>query len=189
MTLGQLRPSLLRTAALTAFSVCAVCLYAQPTRDVSGWGKLKWGMTVEQAKAEYGGTFEVVPDKENTRPSITIKDFEVGRLLLEVSVVAVFGPTIDNITLVPQPHKDWSYSRQQNFELLKVLLIEKYGAPTHVDRMPNFAYDDEPDGTKEVVVWALPSTTIKLLWTEQKNKTGSLFVEYTPPNRKFLSAM
>jgi len=173
---------------LTALAVSCFSLHAQPTKDVNGWGKLKWGMTVEQATAEYSGSFKVLPNKENTRPEITIKDVEVGRLLLDVSVVAVFGPTIDNITLEPQPHKDWEYTRQQNFDLLKVLLVEKYGAPTNEDRTNNFDYANKPDGTRTVVIWALPSTTIKLLWSEQ-SKSGSLFVEYTPPNRKFLSRM
>jgi len=69
-----------------------------------------------------------------------------------------------------------------------VLLVEKYGAPTNEDRTNNFDYANKPDGTRTVVIWALPSTTIKLLWSEQ-SKSGSLFVEYTPPNRKFLSRM
>jgi hypothetical protein len=61
------------------------------TKDTDGWGRVKWGMTVEQAKAAYGAEAEdstVVPgpnfifiDKV-TLPKVKVGDLEMQASLL-----------------------------------------------------------------------------------------------------------
>jgi hypothetical protein len=172
-----------------ALTLSLVPLCAQTTKTVTKqpnvWGKLKWGMTLAQAKSAYsGGSFEVVPNKEISRPSISIKGVEIGDRTVDVHVTAANGSTIDNITLDPNldsQHGGTPSSRQEAFDEFKTRLIEKYGAPTNEGPKPKLPAGDE---TLTTVIWVRPSTTIHLYWSEREYQLGWVLVEYTPANRK-----
>jgi hypothetical protein len=171
---------------LIVLTIALTALGSQTTkstpREVSGWGMLKWGMTLAQAKSAYSGSFEVVPDKESSRPSINIKGVKIGNMPVIVTVVTVHSSTIDNITLDPEldsKNGGTPSLRQQAFDKFKTRLIERYGAPTNETPKPTLTGGD----TLTTLIWVLPSTTIRLYWSEGRYQLGYVLVEYTPANK------
>jgi hypothetical protein len=136
------------------------------TKDTAGWGKVKWGMTVEQAKAAYGAEAEdsaVVPGPNYIFiDKLTLPNVKIGDLEMTASLQVPKGSNqIKQVTLslkadmqAPTSVRSWA------FERLKALVIGKYGAPANQDTAT------VSDDLIKTVLWSLPTTTITLRWSE-----------------------
>jgi hypothetical protein len=160
------------------------------TKDTDGWGKVKWGMTVEQAKAAYGSDAEdstVVPGPNFLFiDKITLPNVKVGDLEMMASLQVPRGSgQIKQVSLsLKADMQAPSLVRSGTFERLKVLLIEKYGAPTDEDRAT------ERDDLVKTALWSLPSTTIILGWSEStRYQLGYVWLSYKAVDKKTLDTL
>ena len=152
-------------------------------RDADGFGNIKWGMTVAEAKAAFPGL------REPERSELTSGAFE-ERLIQPVLMIGSVEMTVsiqtkadsDVITRIVLKLAPFVQHRKTAFQFLSNNLIQKYGKPSHHDTATRSRMKEE---TK---VWALPSTTITLSWREEAmSKLRLLDITYEATNSKFLS--
>jgi hypothetical protein len=166
-----------------AWVVLAVALYAQPKpKDVAGWDKIQWRMTLAEARAAYH--VETQPENNEDWTLLKLDPVKMGDVELGVQVGARHGA--DKITLV----RFWSYfglptsrpsAGPQDFDALKTTLIQKYGQPANeeVKRGENFRL-------MKSVLWTFPSTSI-LMTLEQSSSLpnlGNIILDYTATDNK-----
>jgi len=163
-----------RLGALIALSVA---LSAQPkTKDVDGWDKIKWGMTIAQARFAYA--VEAQPESKDNWTLLDLKPVKIGAIEMGVQVGARQGS--QKISLV----RMWSFfglpssaplAGPQDFDTLKTMLIQKYGPPANeeVKRGENFRL-------LKSVLWTFPSTSIVLRLEQSSSlpNLGNIFLEY-----------
>ena len=126
-------------------------------RDADGFGNIKWGMTVAEAKAAFPGL------SEPERTELSSGAFEV-RLIQPVLMIGSVEMTLsiqtkadsDVITRVVLELAPFVQHRKTALQFLRNDLIQKYGKPTSRGRMK-----------EETEIWALPSTTITLTWIQE----------------------
>lgn len=165
--------------------VSSMGLFAQPPKDIAGWGKLTWSMQPTQAKALYADhTVQVglkigditVPDM------VVIKDVDIDGMPVDVHLQ--FDKKTNNLIIItldpglkykPAPTGELAampMEREMAFGHFKTLLIGKYGAPANEERKPTYDLLNHPNGTQTTLMWAFPSTTIKLEWDEERFSVG-----------------
>ena len=130
-------------------------------RDADGFGNIKWGMTVAEAKAAFPGL------REPERSELTSGAFE-ERLIQPVLIIGSVEMTVsiqskadsDVITRIVLKLSPFMQHRKTAFQFLSNNLTQKYGRPNH---------NTAPRGRmkEETEVWVLPSTTITLDWREE----------------------
>jgi hypothetical protein len=130
-------------------------------RDADGFGNIKWGMTVADAKAAFPGL------REPERSELTSGAFE-ERLIQPVLMIGSVQMTVsiqtkaasDLITRIVLKLSPFVQHRKTAFQFLSNNLIQIYGRPSH---------HTAPRGRmkEETEVWVLPSTTITLDWREE----------------------
>jgi hypothetical protein len=149
-------------------------------RDADGFGNIKWGMTVAEAKAAFPGL------SEPERSELMSGAFE-ERLIQPVIMIGSVEMTVsiqtkidsDLITRIVLKLAPFVQHRKTAFQFLSNNLIQKYGKPGRHDRSRM---------KEETEVWALPSTTITLSWREEVvSKLRLLDITYEATNLKFLS--
>jgi hypothetical protein len=178
---------------MTALRLCGVVVALAGTtmgqtkpKDVYGWDKIRWGMTIAQAAALYN-----VP-KANAEqgaddwtllklPPIVVAGtkmyVQVGARLNKISEVfvspfasdAAYTQTIES--LKRQGGQEGAAPKDTSahplFEELKVLLIQKYGHPT--DEMPRTPDADDAHFMRTSVLWVFQSTSISLELIEARS--------------------
>ena len=154
------------------------------SKDVNGWDKIRWGMTIMQAATLYN-----VP-KTNAEqgkddwtllklPQITVAgtkmNVQVAAQLNKISEVSISPASGDPYTqtiesLKRQLGKEDAAPKDNSagplFEKLKVLLIQKYGHPT--EEVPRTPDANDADYMRTTVLWVFPSTSISLELDEAK---------------------
>lgn len=128
--------------------------------DADGFGNIKWGMTVAEAKAAISGL------REPGRAELAAGGFE-ERLILPVLMIGSVEMTVsiqtkadsDLITRIVLKLAPFVQHRKTAFQFLSNNLILKYGKPSHHDTTPRLKEETE--------IWVLPSTTITLDWREE----------------------
>jgi|ERR1700733_2567102 hypothetical protein len=168
-----------RLAALVGF---AIALQGQSApQDIAGWDKLKWGMTMAEARAAY--KVDAQPEANDDWTLLKLHPVNIGGVELGVQAGARHGS--EKITLVTL----WSYfglttsaptAGPQDFDTLKTILIQKYGQPANeeVKRGLNFR-------SIKTVQWKFPSTSI-LMTLEQSASLphlGNLTIDYTASDK------
>ncbi len=163
---------------LGVLAALAVALSAQPKpKDVDGWDKIKWGMTIAEARSVYRA--DTPPESNDNWTLLTLHPVKLGNVEMGVQIGARQGS--DKITLV----RLWSFfglpsspplAGPRDFETLKTMLIQKYGPPASEEtkRGENFRLLKD-------IHWAFPSTSV-LLSLEQSASLpnlGNIFLEYT----------
>ena len=131
-------------------------------RDADGFGNIKWGMTVAEAKAGFPGL------REPERSELTSGAFE-ERLIQPVLMIGSVEMTVsiqtkadsELITRIVLKLAPFVQHRKTAFQFLSNNLIQKYGRPSHHDTAPRGRMKEETE------VWVLPSTTITLDWREE----------------------
>ena len=172
------------TAMLTIGpSVC------QPPADVKGWGKIEWGMTVQEAKAAYGSQAEnstVVPGPSFIAiDRLTIPGITIGSAKATASIQTKReSDKISSVAIQVGGETDTSAVRARNFDETKKLLIEKYGQPKTEDRKPDNGY------MRSTVLWMFPSTSITLRQVEsQRFDIGYVSITYEAIDKKALDVL
>jgi hypothetical protein len=101
-------------------------------KDVYGWGKIKWGMTVTQAKAAYGPDLhDLVGTERSSQHSIerlVVDRLPIGDISLRASLYTDAGS--DHITEARLQLPDGVTEANGAFHELLNLLTHKYGKPT-----------------------------------------------------------
>jgi hypothetical protein len=131
-------------------------------RDADGFGNVKWGMTIAEAKAAFPGLRE--PD----RSELTSGAFE-ERLIQPVLMIGSVEMTVsiqtkadsDIITRIVLKLAPFVQHRKTAFQFVSNNLIQKYGKPSHHDTTTRGRMKEKTE------VWVLPSTTITLDWHEE----------------------
>jgi hypothetical protein len=147
-------------------------------RDADGFGNIKWGMTVAEAKAAFPGLLQ--PE----RSELTSGAF-VERLIQPVLMIGSVEMTVsiqtkadsDLITRIVLKLAPFVQHRKTAFQFLSNNLIQKYGRPSH---------HAAPRGRskEETEVWVLPSTTVTLDWREESaSKFRLLDITYEATGR------
>jgi hypothetical protein len=139
----------------------------QSKPDVHGWGKIRWGMTVGQSKATYGGEAEIAGNDNSNDDKyadrLVIPKLTVGDIEMKASIASLAGKDqIVRVVLSPAAPLLTSGSGGAAYEDLKTSLIRKYGKTS----------DEEQDEGEQTITrtstWIFPSTKIVLLWIEIK---------------------
>jgi len=169
---------------LCAVAVFAVTLLGQaPPRDVDGWGKIRWGMTIADVSQVY--TIDRHEENDFMLRLIT-QPIDVGDISMKVSFGAKHGSEqISNVRLwLNFGLKDSAPTASaRDFDTLKTLLVQKYGPPV--------TEDSKAEGAERTrtFLWTFPSTSILLTLTQNQNDTGRVEVDYTATDRKALDAL
>jgi hypothetical protein len=173
------RFSMVRLGALAAL---AVALFGQAKpKDVEGWDKIKWGMTLAEARSTYD--VKTQPESSDDWTLLTLNPVKIGDIQMGVQVAARHGSA--KITSA----RLWSYfglpssapsAGPQDFDALKAMLIQKYGPPASEEakRGENFRL-------LKTVLWTFPSTSI-LMTLEQSASLpnlGNIILDYTATDK------
>jgi hypothetical protein len=143
-------------------------------RDTDGFGNIKWGMTVAEAKAAFPGL------SEPGRTELASEAFEerliqsvlmIGSVEMTVSIqTKVDSELITRIVLKLAP---FVQHRKTAFQFLSNNLVQKYGKPSHHHIAMRGRAKEETE------IWALPSTNITLDWRQEAaSKVWLLDISY-----------
>src|ERR1039458_8086439 len=163
---------------------CAIATVGQERpKDVKGWGKIKWGMTVDQAKKAYadaktgdGKTVGLLTCYVACYvEKLAIDSLSVGDTIMQASFeTSVDSDLIEAVSL----HMSLG-NGMDTYAHLKDSLIQKYGLPTNQEKdQISMSNGSETLIPRFSVKWIFPSTTIQLnmIGTE---RTAYLSVNYT----------
>lgn len=175
--------TVLRSSVWLAFTGIVLLGQTKP-KDVYGWGKIRWGMTVAQAKAAYGSQAQESDGQDGTSTKFTerlaIKSFAVGDVRMKVSIETMPGSQmIKEVSLTMEKDQPQSSTRTSAYEDMKNSLMQKYGRPTDQQK-------DQGERTEtNSATWTFPSTVISLFWVEAKGiPFGVLTLQYTATDKK-----
>jgi len=140
------------------------------TQDVTGWAKIKWGMTIEDVRSAYPGA-----TGDGTRERLFLEPVQIGDLSMNVSVSARTGT--DRITKIELSNMDGG---SRKFDGLKVLLIQKYGAPIN-----EATKSDEANASVTTLLWTFPSASITLALRRGRG----IYLEYTATDKEALDLL
>jgi hypothetical protein len=162
--MAALAMMILPTAALTQVT------------DADGWNSAKWGMTLAQVKAAI--TYPL--DRETYflgthTPRFVLRTPEPFTLLdIPVHANFSFAPDDKLVSIMIQVDSaflDSTHSHSELFDRFRQSLTEKYGRPRFTD------------DHGRTVVWSLPSTSIRLQWTELAGRPF-MAVTYSQADKK-----
>ena len=163
---------------LGVLAALSFALYGQvKPKDITGWDKIRWGMTIAEAASAYG--VDAPPETKDDWTLLQLKPVKMGGVEMGVQVGAKSGAK--RITLV----RLWSYfglansapgAGPQDFDTLRTLLIAQYGPPSSEEsrRGENFRLI-------KTVRWNFPSTSI-LMTLEQSSSLpnlGNIILDFT----------
>jgi hypothetical protein len=167
---------------LSVLAALTVALYAQtkPT-DVSGWDKIRWGMTIAEARSAYD--IHTAPENKDNWTLLYLNPVKISGVEMGVQVGA--REAAGKITLV----RLWSFfgipsaapsAGSQDFDTLRSALIQKYGDPAHeeVTRGENFRLI-------KIVRWTFPSTSIVMTLEQSASlpNLGNIYLDYTATDK------
>jgi hypothetical protein len=182
----------MKGAALICSLVLLDMAFAQQKpRDVYGWGKIRWGMTVAQAKEVYGAGVRVSHDKGENEENekLVIDNFKIGDVSMKVSIQTE-TPNSDQIksvkmTMPAENFLDKAETRSWPYVSLLNALTLKYGKPARTERET-----DEPV-VSDSATWIFPSTTISLQRIESNGaaRFGLVNLVYWATDKKAVNAL
>src|SRR5579859_6885885 len=168
---------MLRLAALAALTVA---VYGQP-KDVQGWDKIQWGMTLAQARSAY--SVDTQPESIDGWTLLKLNPVKMSGVEMGVQAGAKAGS--EKITMV----RLWSYfglatsaptAGAQDFDTLRTVLIQKYGNP---------AGEETRHGENFRIIrsvrWAFPSTSIAMTLEQSSSipNIGNITLDFTATNQ------
>ncbi len=153
---------------ILALIVSSIAIFGQVPKDVDGWNKIKWGMTLGEAKA-----------------TLESNSVTVGDVKLSVHLSAARTDP-DRYNAVTKPIAEVELSNliasASDYATIKTPLIQKYGKPTTEDTVPDGA------ATESRSVWIFPSTVITLTFRSVRG-SGSVELLYDPADKKAKDAL
>ena len=183
------RIGMLATRLVGVLLISAASALCQP-QDVSGWTRIKWGMTVSEAKEAFpdrlSDTRVATPQEALLIDRFIVTDIQIGRITAEAAIETEQDSNqIVAVRLRATGAGATGTARTNTFATLKHLLIVKYGRPESEDHSPYGS-----GGTDSRVLWLFPSTSITLRWTEMGNgENGFVTIRYEAIDGKALSAL
>ena len=162
----------------------AIALSGQaPPRDVDGWGKIHWGMTIADASQAY-----VIDRHEDNEfwSQLIAQPVAIGDITMRVSFGAKHGSEqISRVRLWTNfGRRNSELSASANdFDTLKTQLIQKYGPPIDGETRT-----EGTDGIR-TFLWTFPSTSIRLTTTQGQNGQGRIDLEYTATDKNALDVL
>ncbi len=169
---------------LCVAGVFAITLLGQTQpRDVDGWGKIHWGMTIAEASQAY-----VIDRHEDNEfwSQLIAPPVAIGDIAMRVSFGAKHGSEqISRVRLwMHFGRKDSEPGASaKDFDTLKTQLIQKYGLPVDGETRT-----EGTDGIR-TILWTFPSTSIRLTLTQGQNSQGRIDLEYTATDKNALDAL
>lgn len=172
---------------LAALAVLAIAVHGQPApkdpapQDIAGWDKIKWGMTIAEARAAYG--VDTQPESHDNWTLLYLNPVKMSGVEMGVQVGA--RAAAGKITQV----RLWSFfgvpgaaplAGAQDFDTLRTALIQKYGHPASED-----VTRGDTSHLIKTVRWKFPSTSI-LLMLEQSGvlpNLGNITLDYTAADK------
>ncbi len=176
-----------RLAALLLITASvAVC----QSSDVQGWTRIKWGMTVSEAREAFRG--QVSDPRVATPPDAILVDrfivtgLQIGRITAEAAIQTERDSNqVVAVRIRATGPMATALARTSTYSTLKHLLITKYGTPQNEDHSPYGS-----GGTDSRVLWLFPSTSITLRWSEMANgENGFVTIKYEALDRNALDAL
>ena len=140
------------------------------TQDVTGWDKIRWGMTIAETRSVYPGA-----TGNGTRERLTLEPVQIGDLTMNVAVSA--RPDSDRITRVELSNPEAS---SRKFDRLKVLLIQKYGPPIN-----EATKIEDANTTATTLIWTFPSASILLTLRQGR----AIYLEYSQTDKEALDLL
>jgi hypothetical protein len=153
----------------------AVALLGQAqSRDVDGWGKIHWGMTIADASQAY----MIERHEDNDRWSQLIaQPIMIGDITMRVSIAAKHGSEqVSRVRLSTN-------SGAEDFDTLKAQLIQKYGPPIDGETRT------DASNSIRTFLWTFPSTSIRLTLTQGPNGQARIEVEYNATDKTAVDAL
>ena len=145
--------------------------FSQPrAQDVIGWDRIAWGMTIAEARSIYPAATGA-----GNRERLTLEPVLIGDLTLNVTVSA--GNDSDRISRVELSNPD---AGARKFDRLKVLLIQKYGAPINESTKI-----EDANTSVTTLIWTFPSTAILLTLRQGRG----IYLEYTAIDKDALNLL
>ena len=167
----------MRTAILALTMMILPAVAAKEVTDTDGWNGAKWGMTVAQLKSSI--TYPIERDfhfRYAGKPSSLFRTSEPFKVLdVPAWGSFLFSPEDKLISVelrVDTSFLDSTRSQSDLFNRFKQWLTERYGKPTFTD------------DNGRTAVWALPSTSIRLQWTEFAGRPF-MAVTYSQSDKKY----
>jgi hypothetical protein len=156
-----------------AFIALAFALLGQvPPKDVDGYDKIKWGMTIAEVRSAYDVTAPV-QNRSLPLPPVKINN-------IEMRAYASTNEGTERISKVALlwGFNDAGFSGPYGFSTIKALLIQKYGPP--INEETKIQYGDQT----KTALWTFPSTTILLTF-----RPAYINLEYTETDKKALDKL
>lgn len=150
-------------------------------KDVEGWGKIKWGMTIAEARAAYEITTQPQANP-NGWTTLTLPPIKIANL--EMFVDAGARPGTDKISEVNLGLGFDDPGYPSGFDKLKALLIQKYGPPISDETKVAQPHTLDAGHTIRDVLWTFPSASITL-----KLRPASIAIEYAAIDKKAQDAL
>jgi hypothetical protein len=159
----------------------AVALFGQvQPADLDGWDKIKWGMTLSEARTVYKAV--IAPEVTSYGTTLTLDPVRIGDISMEARLESNHGS--DRIIQAQLSRN----ARAQDFETLRTSMIEKYGSPISEKEIR------EGGDRIRTVLWGFPSTSVLLTITEDdyfksrgpgesRNGVGSITLVYHAINK------
>ncbi len=165
-------------ARLALLAALAAALFAQSRpKDVNGWDKIKWGMTIAEVRS--ASAIDAQSETEGDWTLLTLKPVKIGGVEMGVQVGARRGS--DKITSVTL----WSHfglpssprsAGPKDFDTLKASLIQQYGPPDQEEtkRGLNFRL-------LKTALWTFPSTSIQMTMEQSASlpSLGNIDLDYS----------
>lgn len=147
-------------------------------KDVDGWGKIKWGMTIAESRAAYN--VQTQPRTDQYWTFQKLESVKIGDIDMNAEAMAKRGS--DHIVRV---QLNWIFfghpegpSGSLGFEAIKTLLIQKYGTPVSDETKREYG-----DPVRDVL-WTFPSTSLVL----ELSKVA-VTLEYRETDKKALDVL
>lgn len=147
---------------ISPISVGLLCAQSDKTdspsvpKDVDGWGKIKWGMTLEAVQAAYGPSEVKEIKRLGDTLSLNLNSVKAADTDLHVYV---YAPSLSDQVRKVELSVVVTSAKDRIRSALKTLLIEKYGAPTNEEAEHNTGFGIFESRS----LWIFPSTSIILL--------------------------
>jgi hypothetical protein len=175
------------SVALIFAPAMAAPIFAQP-QDVSGWGKIKWGVTIDEAKALYPD-LRPIQETRGTGQALIFNDFELDpsqaanitfyaeKTMGITDILLMFtkvGGKVGGMDIESLPGSLPAKTRREIFDDMKKLLLEKYGAPKSDENRIEGGFE------RTTMIWIFPSTLIEFQLSQSVRyaQLGRLSISY-----------
>jgi hypothetical protein len=167
---------------LAALAALTIALYGQTKpSDVTGWDKIRWSMTIAEARSAYD-----IHTEPETRDNWTLQYLNPVKMSgVEMGVQVGARAGAEKITSV----RLWSFfgvpnaaplAGAQDFDTLKTTLVQQYGHPANEETRRG-----ENGRLIKTVNWTFPSTSIVLTLEQSTSlpNLGTIYLDYSATDK------